>query len=113
MAQNSPLEVQKNLYISLAELGLHESESNLYITSLTLGPSTIASLAEHLVIPRPNVYKAIAGLEKHGLAKYSERKRYTRTFVVEPPTVVLEKLRIKEKPCLASTKRWFLLCLIY
>lgn len=97
MAQNSSLEVQKNLYISLSELGLLESESNLYVTSLTLGPATIASLAEHLAIPRPNVYKAIAGLEKYGLAKYSERKKYTRTFVVEPPTVVLEKLRIKRE----------------
>ena len=35
------------------------------------------------------------GLEKHGLAKFSEKKRYARTFVVEPPTVVLELLRKK------------------
>lgn len=90
-------EVTKNLYISLKELGLTESEANLYTTSLILGPTTIASLAEHLNMPRPNVYKVIAGLERHGLSKFSERKRYTRTFVVEPPTVVLEKLRKKRE----------------
>ncbi|KKW32801.1 MAG: Transcriptional regulator, TrmB [Candidatus Uhrbacteria bacterium GW2011_GWA2_53_10] len=90
-------EVKKSLYTSLKELGLTESEANLYITSLSLGPATIASLAEHLNMPRPNVYKVIAGLERHGLAKFSERKRYTRTFVVEPPTVVLEKLRKKRE----------------
>jgi len=86
-------EVKKNLYTSLKELGLVESEVNLYITSLALGPTTIAALAENLNIPRPNVYKGIAGLERHGLAKFSDRKKYTRTFVVEPPTVVLKKLR--------------------
>ena len=93
----SKTELNKNLYTSLKELGLTESESNLYVTSLALGPATVASLAEHLNIPRPNVYKVIVGLEKHGLAKFSERKRYTRTFVVEPPTTVLEKLRQKRE----------------
>lgn len=88
-------ELKKNLYTPLKELGLTESEANLYITSLSLGPTTLASLAEHLAMPRPNVYKVIAGLESYGLAKMSSRKRYTRTFVVEPPTVVLEKIREK------------------
>jgi len=90
-------EMKQNLYTSLKELGLAESEANLYITSLTLGPATIAALAEHLNTPRPNVYKVIAGLEQHSLAKFSERKRYARTFIVEPPTIVLEKLREKRK----------------
>lgn len=90
-------EVKKNLYTSLKEIGLTESEANLYITSLALGPATIAALAGHLNMPRPNVYKLIVGLEHLGLAKFSERKKYTRTFVVEPPTVVLEKLRLKRE----------------
>jgi sugar-specific transcriptional regulator TrmB len=90
-------EVKKNLYTSLEELGLTESEANLYLTSLALGPVSIAALAKHLGMPRPNVYKVIAGLEEHGLANRSQRKRYIRTFVVEPPTVVLEKLRHKRQ----------------
>jgi biotin operon repressor len=45
-------------------------------------------LAEHLGTLRPNVYKAIAGLEEHGLARFSDKKRYARTFVVEPPTAL-------------------------
>lgn len=88
-------EVRKNLYTSLKELGLFESEANLYITSLALGPTSIAMLAEHLSMPRPNVYKVIAGLEEKGLASFSERKRHAKTFVVDPPTVVLEQLRRK------------------
>ncbi len=93
----SNTEMKQNLYTSLKELGLTESEANLYTTSLTLGPSTITALADHLNMPRPNVYKVIAGLETHGLAKFSERKKHTRTFMVEPPTVVLEKLREKRE----------------
>jgi sugar-specific transcriptional regulator TrmB len=88
-------ENKQKLREALNELGLHESETNLYLTSLTMGPASIATLAESLGIPRPNVYKAIAGLEQHGLARFSDRKKYVRTFVVEPPTVVLEKLRKK------------------
>ena len=95
MATNQENEVQNGLYSSLRELGLLESEVSLYLTSLKLGPKPIAVLAENLGIPRPNVYKAISGLEAHGLAKFSERKRYLRTFVVEPPTVVLELIRKK------------------
>lgn len=90
-------EVKQNLYTSLKELGLTESEASLYITSLALGPTTIVELAEHLNMPRPNVYKVIAGLERNGLAKFSERKRHARTFVVESPTVVLKKLREKRE----------------
>lgn len=93
----STSELKKNLYTSLAELGLTESEANLYMTSLALGPATIVTLAEHLDMPRPNVYKVIRGLETRGLAKFSERKRYTRTFVVMPPTVILEKVRQKRE----------------
>lgn len=95
MAENQEKGVQENLYTSLRELGLFESEIRLYLASLSLGPATIATIAEHLGIPRPNVYKAILGLEGHGLANFSSRKRYSRTFVVEPPTVVLELLRKK------------------
>lgn len=97
MATNQEAEMKKNLYTSLKELGLLESEANLYLTSLALGPTSIATLAEHLNTSRPNVYKAISGLEKHDLAKFSEKKRYARTFMVEPPTLVLELLRKKRE----------------
>lgn len=89
--------MKENLYTSLKELGLTELEINLYTISLLLGPSPISSLAGHIKMSRPNVYKIIRGLEKHGLAKYSDQKRYSRHFIVESPTVVLEKLREKKE----------------
>ncbi len=86
----------QNIYTSLKELDLTEHEINLYLISLKDGPSAITSLAEKLQISRPNVYKVIKGLEDKGLANFSDKEKFTRDFVVEPPTVVLEKLREKK-----------------
>lgn len=90
-------EVKQNIYTSLKELDLTDNEIKLYTLSLSLGPTTISKLAEHLSISRPNIYKIIEGLERNGLAKFSERKRFARTFMVSSPTVVLDLLRKKKK----------------
>ncbi|MBI3573147.1 MAG: hypothetical protein HY092_03035 [Candidatus Kerfeldbacteria bacterium] len=90
-------QLKETLYNSLRELGLTDHESDLYVTSLSLGPTTISAIAKHMNLARPNVYKLIAGLEEHGLAKFSERQKYTRTFVVEPPTAVLGLIRKKKE----------------
>jgi len=93
----SQIEIKDTLYNSLRELGLHEHEIELYTTSLSVGPSSIADLANILNINRPNIYKVIAELEKHGLVKFSERKKYNRTFMVESPTVVRDLLQKKKE----------------
>jgi HTH-type transcriptional regulator, sugar sensing transcriptional regulator len=90
-------EMHKNLYNSLKEIGLTDLEANLYVVSLSLGPSSIVNIAKHLGISRPNVYKVIVGLEKQGLAKFSDRAKFTRKFTVESPTVVLEIIRKKRE----------------
>ncbi len=89
-------ELKEILYDSLKKLGLTENEIALYLLSLSLGPTTITMLAEHMAIPRPNVYKVIEGLEKQGLAYFSQRKKYTRTFMVESPRVVRDLLKKKK-----------------
>ncbi|NTW30106.1 MAG: MarR family transcriptional regulator [Candidatus Moranbacteria bacterium] len=86
-------ETYQNLYTSLKELGLGDMEADLYMVSLKLGPSRISDIAKHLGISRPNVYKVIRSLEKHGLVRYSEKEKYSRSFMVEPPSLVLEALR--------------------
>jgi len=93
----SQQEVKDNIYKSLKELGLSDNEINLYTLSLTLGPASIADYSKHLNIPRPNVYKLIESLEKHGLAKFQEQKYRKKTFMVEPPTKVTELLRTKKQ----------------
>jgi len=86
-------ETYQNLYTSLKELGLGDMEADLYMVSLKLGPSRISDIAKHLGISRPNVYKVIRSLEKHALVRYSEKDKYSRSFMVESPSLVLEALR--------------------
>ncbi|MBP9762829.1 hypothetical protein KBD34_04400 [Patescibacteria group bacterium] len=90
-------EIKTKLKPLLLELGLKEQEIDLYTHSLALGPVSIAVLAEHLLISPPNVYKLIASLEAHGLAQFSKRKRYARTFSVESPNVLRNKLDQKRR----------------
>jgi len=89
-------ETYQNLYTSLKELGLGDMEADLYMVSLKLGPSRISEIAKHLGISRPNVYKVIRSLEGHGLVRYSDKDKYSRSFMVEPPSLVLESLRKKK-----------------
>ncbi len=93
----SQTELKEVLDTSLQELGLTDNEKSLYLLSLRLGPSTISALGEALTVPRPYVYKLIEALERVGLAKFSERKKYLRTFMVESPTKVVELVRTKRE----------------
>jgi sugar-specific transcriptional regulator TrmB len=90
-------EVKQSLYSSLKELGLTETEINLYSVSLAMGPISISKIAQHLNISRPNIYKVIAELEKHELTKFTHFHKYQRKFSVESPAVVLQKLREKKE----------------
>ncbi len=90
-------EIKENLYNSLKELGLTDNETNLYTVSLNLGPTSIANLATHLSVNRPNIYKIIKRLEEFGLAQFSERTKYQRNFMVKSPTIIRSLLNEKGK----------------
>jgi sugar-specific transcriptional regulator TrmB len=97
MALSSETTIHPALYKSLEGLGLTAHERNLYCLSVTLGPASVASLAKHLQISQPNVYKVIRGLEVRGLAVFTNKKGYTKRFMVEPPTVVADLVRAQEQ----------------
>ncbi|MEK7632975.1 MAG: helix-turn-helix domain-containing protein [Patescibacteria group bacterium] len=82
---------------ALVELGTSELERKLYSVSLSVGSTSIATLAERMGISRPNIYKVIRGLELKGLATFGGGKRYIKSFQVASPSVVMEKLREKRK----------------
>ncbi len=90
-------DLKETLSTSLADLGLNDQEINLYVVSLKLGPSSILALSEVIQVSRPNVYKLIASLEEHGLAKFSTRKKSSKVFMVESPTVIADLLRNKRE----------------
>jgi sugar-specific transcriptional regulator TrmB len=93
----SQAQLQEFLLPALEELGLTEYEKKLYLLSLTLGPTPVSEFAKQLRVSRPNVYKVILGLEKHGLAIFSEKIGRRRTFSVESPHVLIERLREKRE----------------
>ena len=90
-------ELKETLSTSLADLGLNDQEINLYVVSLKLGPSSIASLSMAIQVSRPNVYKLIASLETHGLARFSTRKKGSKVFMVESPAVIADLLKVKRE----------------
>lgn len=106
MSHLSEKDLSTNLSAILVEFGLTEHERNLYSLSLLLGPTSTAALAEHLHITRSNVYKVIAGLEAHGLAQFSAKGGYNKTFTVESPSVVLDLLRKKQERLAQSSKQF-------
>ncbi len=93
----SQIDPSDHLSLVLEELGLTEHERHLYALSLRLGPVSTAVLATHLRMPRSNVYKVIAGLQTHGLAQFSGKERYSKTFLVESPSVIVDLLRKKQQ----------------
>ena len=54
---------------SLIELGLAENEASVYLTSLSLGATTILRLSKHSEVKRTTVYEIVDSLEKKGLMK--------------------------------------------
>lgn len=92
-AKKSATQLNPALYSALKELGLTEHEIHLYALTLMQGPRSISTLAREMGVSRPNVYKLISGLTDHKLVRNEAHEKYARTFMVEPPTVVLERLR--------------------
>ncbi len=97
MAQPSKPEEFDQMYAALSELGLTENERRLYVTSLSHGPTPVATLATLLQLPRPNVYVIISGLVNKGLVDPQSRLRYGKTFAVEPPSKIAELLKEKRE----------------
>ena len=87
------------VYSTLKQLGLNEEEISLYTTSMELGPTSIASLARHLNLSRPSVYKFIGRLVALGLAKPPDRAAGQSKFQVEPATIVLDRIRDRRREC--------------
>lgn len=54
---------------SLMEFGLTENEASVYLTSLSLGSTTILRLSKHSEVKRTTVYEVVDSLERKGLMK--------------------------------------------
>lgn len=95
MRTEGPGPVSSELDNALEELGVTQSERELYSLSLASGPMTAQEFARHLGLQRPYLYTLMNGLRSKGLMP-SVTSKYQKKFIVEPPNVVLELLRKKK-----------------
>ena len=97
MANLSQNEMQEIVSDSLKKLGVGEQEAALFMLSYKIGPASVTTLASNLGVSRPQAYMLISELEKFGLADFSSRKKFSRTFVVATPSRLQELLRRHQK----------------
>jgi sugar-specific transcriptional regulator TrmB len=88
-----------NIHNLLAEFGLGESESIIYVQSLRMGCFTVREIAEITKLKRPLIYHILQSLGKKGLISTCSKGKIEK-FKAEPPEQLLtilarEKYHIK------------------
>ncbi|MAG12334.1 hypothetical protein CL630_00800 [bacterium] len=73
-----------NLITILNDLGLSENESQVYLSALSLGPTTIQKIARTAEIKRTTVYTVVESLKKRGLVSI-DVKGFKKLYVAESP----------------------------
>lgn len=81
----------------LKSFGFSESEANVYLTSLEMGPSSVQDIAKRAKVSRVTTYAMIEALSKRGLMSSVEKDR-KKMFVAESPErlVSFANARVKE-----------------
>jgi len=85
----------KHLSEVLQKLGLSRNEATVYLSLLTMKPSTGFEIARVCGLFRPNVYDALKKLVQKGLVSYSLREK-ARHYSATDPNQLLNMLPIKE-----------------
>lgn len=89
MASNEFLDV-------LREIGLDENESQVYLASLSLGPSTVQKIARGAEIKRTTCYSVVGSLEKKGLM-HVEARGFKKSYVAERPEKLEAVLELRKE----------------
>lgn len=69
---------------TLKDIGLDETEAQIYLTSLSLGPTTVLKIARNSDIKRTTIYGVIESLKNKGLMKI-ELKGLKQLYIAENP----------------------------
>ena len=93
----------ENVKKALGNLGLSEKEAAVYLAALTLGPSTILTLARHAAVNRATAYLAAEKLGSRGLLS-TVTKDEKRLYVAETPEL-LRKFMEEEKRVLQEKEQ--------
>lgn len=76
---------KNNLAKTLMDLGLDEKEAKVYITSLSLGPSTVLAIAKATDVKRTTVYSVVESLKQKGLI-IIEVRGFKKLYTPQPPS---------------------------
>lgn len=80
----------------LQELGLSEKEASVYLAALSLGESTMQTIAERSGIKRATTYLAVESLIHRGLMSSLEKGKKT-FFVAESPENLMRIIETRER----------------
>jgi sugar-specific transcriptional regulator TrmB len=86
----------KPLFSALESIGLHENEANLYLASLSMGPSTILKLSRASGMKRTTIYSVVESLKQKGLMSV-EHKGLKKLYTPEDPQKLSAVLQSKQK----------------
>lgn len=88
---------------SLRKFGLKDKEIKIYLTLLTLGPSSVRKIALEANINRGTGYDILKKLIEMGLVSHYEKKSY-QYFVPEDPAKIIDILQEREKEITRTKK---------
>ncbi|HPA25221.1 MAG TPA: helix-turn-helix domain-containing protein [bacterium] len=88
--------LDKKLIHTLIKIGLNEKEAEIYLSSLALGPSTVAKISQSSQIKRTTVYSVIESLKEKGLMSI-QLKGFKQFYVAEKPDKLADFLEERKK----------------
>ena len=80
------------IHETLAELGISDRQTDIYLTLLKLGPSSIRDIATSAGLNRGTAYEELKRLRKMSLVTYFPQGK-RRFFCAEPPEVLVRRAR--------------------
>lgn len=86
----------KRLLQTLINIGLTEKEAEVYLASLSLGPSTILKVAKSTNIKRTTIYSVVESLKQKGLMSV-ELSGWKRRFTATDPQSLSLALKQRER----------------
>jgi HTH-type transcriptional regulator, sugar sensing transcriptional regulator len=81
---------------TLNTLGLNEKEARVYLSAITLGPTTILNIAKNSGLIRSTVYSVIETLKEKGLINI-EINGWKKLFVAESPEKLEQLLELRRQ----------------
>ncbi|MBO6555627.1 MAG: ArsR family transcriptional regulator [Pseudomonadales bacterium] len=92
------------IHETLAELGMSNRQTDIYLSLLKLGPSSIRDIAAAVDINRGTVYEELKRLRTMSLVTYFPQGK-RRFFCAEPPEVLVRRARRVEKKTTSAADR--------